>query len=306
MESEKILETERLVLREFGIDDAEFILNLLNTPGWLKYIGDKNVRSVEDAVDYLEKGPIKSYKENGFGLWLTLLKDNSSPIGMCGLIKRESLDDIDIGFALLPEFSKLGYAYEIAHATLNYANHVLRIDKVVAITDSNNIPSINLLNKLGLQFEKTLNLSENDTVLLFSPLNATQDRLEIDALTARFFDLFTNKVGRVQNVKEIKSIFIPKGILIGNTEDTPVDYDLDGFIKPREEMLTNGTLTNFCEREISHSTELFGNIAQRFSPYEKTGELNGAHFETKGMKAIQFVKVSGNWKMSSVAWSDEK
>ncbi len=306
MESEKILETEWLVLREFSIDDAEFILTLLNTPGWLKYIGDKNVRSVEDAVDYLEKGPIKSYKENGFGLWLTSIKNNSTPIGMCGLVNRESLDDIDIGFALLPEYSNLGYGYEITYATINYANHVLRIEKVVAITDSNNIPSIKLLNKLGLQFEKSLNLSENDTVLLFSPSNATQDRLEIDTLTTRFFDLFTNKDGRLPNVKDIKSIFIPKGILISNTEDTPEIYDLDGFIKPREEMLTNGTLTNFCEKEISHSTELFGNIAQRFSLYEKSGELNGEHFETKGLKTIQVVKVNGKWKMSSVAWSDDK
>ena len=143
-------------------------------------------------------------------------------------------------------------------------------------------------------------------MLLFSPSNATQDRIEIDTLTARFFNLFTNKDGRVPNVKDIKSIFIPKGILINNTEETPGIYDLDGFIKPREEMLTNGTLTNFCEREISHSTELFGNIAQRFSLYEKTGELNGEHFETKGMKTIQFVKVKGGWKMSSVTWCDEK
>ena len=169
----KILETERLVLQEFSIDHAEFILTLLNTPAWLEYIGDKNVRTIEDAVNYLENGPIKSYKENGFGLWLILLKNSSTPIGMCGLVKRESLDDIDIGFALLPEYSKLGYGYEIANATLNYANQVLRIDKVVAITDSNNIPSIKLLNKLGLQFEKKLKLSENDTVLLFSPLKKT-------------------------------------------------------------------------------------------------------------------------------------
>lgn len=169
----KILETERLVLQELSIDDAEFILTLLNTPAWLEYIGDKNVRTIEDAVNYLENGPIKSYKENGFGLWLILLKNSSTPIGMCGLVKRESLDDIDIGFALLPEYSKLGYGYEIAQATVTYANQVLRIDKIVAITDSNNIPSIKLLNKLGLQFEKTLNLSENDTVLLFSPLKKT-------------------------------------------------------------------------------------------------------------------------------------
>jgi len=305
MEPKKILETERLVLREFNIEDAEFIVTLLNTPGWLKYIGDKNVRTFEDAVNYLENGAIKSYKENGFGLWLTSLKNNSAPIGMCSLINRESLDDIDIGFALLPEYSKSGYGYEIAHATINYAKHVLRIDKVIAITDSNNIPSIILLNKLGLQFEKTLNLSENDTVLLFSPLNATQDKLKIDALTTRFFDLFTNKNGRVPNVKEIKSIFISKGILMNNTEDTPIDYDLDGFIKPREEILTNGTLANFCEREISHNTELYGNIAERFSLYEKSGELNGKYFETKGMKTIQFVKVKREWKMSSIAWSDE-
>ena len=173
MESKKILETERLILQEFSIDDAEFILTLLNTPGWLEYIGDKNVRTLEDAANYLENVPIKSYRENGFGLWLTLLKNNNPPIGMCGLIKRESLDDIDIGFALLPEYSKLGYEYEIAQATINYANHILGIDKVVAITDSNNVPSIKLFNKLGLQFEKSLNLSENDTVLLFSPLKKT-------------------------------------------------------------------------------------------------------------------------------------
>jgi RimJ/RimL family protein N-acetyltransferase len=169
----KILETERLVLQEFSIDDAEFILTLLNTHGWLEYIGDKNVRTIEDAENYLENVPIKSYKENGFGLWLILLKNNSTPIGMCGLIKRESLDDIDIGFALLPEYSKLGYGYEIAQATINYAKHDLGIDKVVAITNSNNVPSIKLLNKLGLQFEKTLKLSEDDTVLLFSPLTKT-------------------------------------------------------------------------------------------------------------------------------------
>lgn len=166
----KILETERLVLKEFTIDDADFILNLLNTPGWLQYIGDKNVRTPEDAVSYLENGPIKSYKENGFGLWMLLLKNRNTPIGMCGLINRDSLDDIDIGFALLPEYSNLGYGYEIAQATMNYANDTLGIKKIVAITNSNNISSIKLLNKLGLQFEKKIKLSDNDTVLLFSPI----------------------------------------------------------------------------------------------------------------------------------------
>ncbi|MCH7973232.1 MAG: DUF4440 domain-containing protein [Bacteroidetes bacterium] len=108
----------------------------------------------------------------------------------------------------------------------------------------------------------------------------------MDTLTARFFDLFSNKDGRVPNVKDIKSIFIPEGILVSNTEETPAIYDLESFIKPREEILTNGTLTNFCEREISHSTEIFENIAQRFCLYEKSGNLNGEHFEIRGMKTI--------------------
>lgn len=166
-----ILETKRLILREFRVDDAEFILNLLNTPGWLKYIGDKNVRTREDAVSYLENGPIKSYKENGFGLWMTLLKNTKTPIGMCGLINRDSLEDIDIGFALLPEYSNSGYGYEIAQATMDYAYDSLGIRKVVAITNSNNIRSIKLLNKLGLHFERKIKLSDDDLVLLFTPQN---------------------------------------------------------------------------------------------------------------------------------------
>ena len=306
MKFEKILETERLVLREFNINDAEFILELLNTPAWIEFIGDKKIHTLQDAENYLEKGPIDSYNKNGFGLWLILLKDGSIPIGMCGLLNRESLDDIDIGFAFLPEHSKLGYGFEIAYATMNYARNVLGITKVVAITDSKNISSIKLLDKIGLRFEKTLKLSENDKALLFSRLNAKNDRTEIDALTTRFFDLFTNKNGGAQNVKDIKEIFILNGILVNNTEDTPVIYDLDGFIKPREEILSDGTLTNFCEREIFQKTEIFRGVAQRFSLYEKSGELNGERFETKGMKTIQFIKANEEWKMSSVAWSDEK
>ena len=129
MKFEKILETERLVLREFNINDAEFILELLNTPAWIEFIGDKKIHTLQDAENYLEKGPIDSYNKNGFGLWLILLKDGSIPIGMCGLVNRESLDDIDIGFAFLPEHSKLGYGFEIAYATMNYARNVLGITK---------------------------------------------------------------------------------------------------------------------------------------------------------------------------------
>lgn len=168
MISKTILETERLILREFSSADAQFILILLNTKSWQKFIGDKNVHSIEDVEHYLVDGPLKSYRENGFGLWLVLLKDNSIPIGMCGLLKRDYLENADIGFALLPDHEGLGYGFEMASATILHSRNVLQLKSVVAITDVNNTSSITLLNKLGLHYEKKVISADSEEVLLFS------------------------------------------------------------------------------------------------------------------------------------------
>jgi RimJ/RimL family protein N-acetyltransferase len=168
MISKPILETKRLTIREFSTTDAEFILTLLNTPTWQKFIGDKNVHSIVDAENYLNDGPLKSYRENGFGLWLVLQKDDNKPIGMCGLVKRDYLEDVDIGFALMPEYEGLGYGFEMASATIKHSKNILHIESVVAITDADNTTSIKLLNKLGLHFERKVNSAEGDEVLLFS------------------------------------------------------------------------------------------------------------------------------------------
>ena len=167
MLASRILETERLILREFDQPDAGFVLKLLNTPAWLQFIGDKKVRTIVDAQHYLLNGPIASYRVHGFGLWLAWHKEREIPIGMCGLIKREFLDDVDIGFAFLPEFLGLGYGYEIASAILWYARHELQIPTVVAITKPNNIASMRLLLKLGLGFSRQIEISEGDKVFLF-------------------------------------------------------------------------------------------------------------------------------------------
>lgn len=164
----KILETERLFLREFHTNDVNFILDLVNSPSWIQFIGDRNIRTEEAAKLYIENSLQKSYAQHGYGLWLMQLKETSKAIGMCGLVNRASLEDIDIGFALLPAYEKKGYALEAAQATMNYANSDLNIAKIVAITDKNNVGSKKLLNKIGLHFEKELKLSENDIVLLFS------------------------------------------------------------------------------------------------------------------------------------------
>ena len=136
--------------------------------------------------------------------------------------------------------------------------------------------------------------------------NVDKDKLCIDELTNRFFDLFNNTDGKTPKVKDIKSIFIEQGMIISNTTGKPMVYGLKDFIEPRQKMLSDGTLKDFSENEVSHKTEVFENIAHRFCFYEKSGKLNGNPFKSEGMKTLQFVKINGEWKMTSVAWSDKE
>jgi|SRR5215831_4580825 len=164
----KVLETDRLILRRLSTDDAEFILQLLNEPSFLRFIGDKGVRTLRDARDYISNGPVDMYNRFGFGLYLTELKDGGVPIGICGLIKRDALEDVDIGFAFLPKFWAKGYAYESASAVMTYGKDVLGLRRIVAITSPDNHASAKLLGKLGLQFERMVKLSEDaEEVRLF-------------------------------------------------------------------------------------------------------------------------------------------
>ena len=164
----KVLETDRLILRWLSLEDAEFILRLLNEPSWLQFIGDKGVRTLEDARSYILQGPIEMYSRLGFGLYLVELRKEGWPIGMCGLIKRDSLPDVDIGFAFLPAYWGKGYAYEAAAAVVKFSAAVLGLDRIVAITSPDNDRSAKLLEKLGLRFEEMVKLSPDaDQVRLF-------------------------------------------------------------------------------------------------------------------------------------------
>jgi RimJ/RimL family protein N-acetyltransferase len=153
-----VIETERLTLREFSTDDAPFILRLLNEHSFVRFIGDKGVRNLEDARHYILNGPVASYAQNGFGLFLVYLKANQTPLGMCGLLKREVLEDVDIGFAFLPEFWNKGYALEAAAGVMSYAKNVLKLPRIVAITNKDNDASGKLLEKLGLHFDRLIKL----------------------------------------------------------------------------------------------------------------------------------------------------
>ncbi|HEX9333730.1 MAG TPA: GNAT family N-acetyltransferase [Anaerolineales bacterium] len=157
-----VLETERLLLCQFSIEDADFILELLNDPSFIRNIGDRGVRTVDGANSYILNGPLASYAKNGFGLYLVKLKVTNESIGMCGLIKRNTLEDVDIGYAFLPKFWSKGYAVESALAVKEYAKNVIRLKRIVAITDPVNVGSIHVLEKIGFQFERMVRLSEDD------------------------------------------------------------------------------------------------------------------------------------------------
>lgn len=145
------LETPRLKLRKFTLEDAPFIMRLVNEPSWLRFIGDRHVHSIADAEKYLLNGAIRSYAENGFGSGMVLLKETGEQIGMCGLFKRDYLDEVDIGFAFLPAFTGKGYGMEIAQATLDYARETLGFTRVAAFTSKDNFTSMKLLAKLGFK-----------------------------------------------------------------------------------------------------------------------------------------------------------
>jgi ribosomal-protein-alanine N-acetyltransferase len=164
-----VIRTARLVLRRLELDDADFILELLNEAAFLRFIGDKGVRSPADARDYILKGPMDSYGRHGFGLYAVCLLDGT-PAGICGLVKRDGLADVDLGFAFLSRHRAKGYAAESAAAVLAHAGQVLRLRRVVAITAPDNVGSIAVLEKIGLKFECMIRLSEQGPELrLFGP-----------------------------------------------------------------------------------------------------------------------------------------
>jgi ribosomal-protein-alanine N-acetyltransferase len=158
----QVLETPRLSVRRFTLDDAPFIRVLVNDPAWIQNIGDRQVHTLDEARAYLEKGQLAMYEREGFGLYAVVRKDSGETIGMCGLVRRAGLDDVDLGFAFLPEHRGHGYAIESARAVRDYARATLGLKRLVAIVSPRNEPSIRLLEKLGFRHERAVKLPNDD------------------------------------------------------------------------------------------------------------------------------------------------
>ncbi len=163
----QIIETQRLVLREVVETDDEFMLDLLNQPSFIKYIGDRNVRNLEQSRDFIKTRYTKSYQDNGYGLYLVELKRDNTSIGVCGFVKRDTLPDPDIGFAFLPQFEGKGYAFESAEAIMKYGQENLGFQRILAITTQDNIRSGKLLEKIGFNFGNLIEMPNSDVLKLY-------------------------------------------------------------------------------------------------------------------------------------------
>ena len=157
-----ILKTPRLRIRELTVNDAEFIFGLVNEPSFLEHIGDKGVRNLEDARQFILEGPWASHRDRGYGQFLVELKEGGDPIGVCGLLYREALDVSDIGCAFLTQYWRRGFAYEAACAVMEYGRSTLGIEKIVGLTSEENVASIKTLEKLGMSFERMVKMSDDD------------------------------------------------------------------------------------------------------------------------------------------------
>ena len=168
MDNPLAIETSRLTLRWLDVTDADFIYQLVNDPQWLRFIGDKQVADLDGARRYIEDGPRAMYRQFGFGLNRVASKDSDTPIGICGLLQRDSLLQPDLGFAFLPEYRGQGYAREAADAILQHAYLILRQTQVAAIVNPDNLSSIKLLDKLGFRLDKQIQIEPNqDSVDLY-------------------------------------------------------------------------------------------------------------------------------------------
>lgn len=307
-----VLRTERLDLRWFLEGDAAFVLELLNDPSWIANIGDRGVRTLEDARAFIRDRLTASYWQKGHGLWAIERREDQALVGMCGLLERDSLPAIDVGYALLPRSRGQGYAREAAKASLRYAREVLGERRVLAIVRPGNGPSFRVLESLGMERVGSHRMAPDDRELaLFStaPSEAEERgdaRAEIDALVRRFFSAFSNRHA-LSKVASVPSMFLPDAVVsILKPSDVVERLGVPDFVSPRAALLHGGRLTDFAEEEVEARTEVVGALAQRSSRYRKAGQLDGARFEGAGNKLFQLVMTRRGWRIAALAWEDNR
>ena len=161
-----ILETERLRLRPLAVDDAEFVIALLGDPDFIRNIGDRGVRTVDQAADYIRNGPKGLSEDFGWRIWLITAREDQTPIGTCALLKRAVMDDVEIGYALMPQFRSNGYASEAASAVARHAREAFGFTRLAAVVNPDNAASIRVLEKLGMRFQRMIRLADDEPEIM--------------------------------------------------------------------------------------------------------------------------------------------
>lgn len=298
MKSQVEIVTDRLLIEPLNVIDKNFIYELLNTKEWKLFIGNRNINSPEEAQSYIEK----ILDNQDISYWVVRLGENKESIGVITFIKRIYLEFHDIGFAFLPQHGKKGYAHEAVIAVLNNLLKHYESPKIFATTVPENINSIKLLQKLGMNFKKVIQV-EDEKLHVYSILS---DHLRINVVIKTFFEVFTNINGKPPELNLISELCIPEAILISKKESSHTVYNLDSFVEPRKKILTDGSLKDFEEYEIKGRTQIRNSIAQRHSRYQKSGVMNDLPFVELGNKFFHLVKSPKGWKITSVIWEDDR
>lgn len=305
-----ILQTPRLRLRWFTQGDAVFMRRLLNDPGWIANIGDRGVHTRKQAAHWIQSRHVATYGRLGFGFWAVERLADNALIGMCGLIQRDTLPEVDLGYALLPRFRGQGYAREAAAACLRYAHEVLGLAEVWGITSPDNTGSAAVLQQIGLRDDGVRRLAgdERETWVFRAPArDLGDDHAQIDALVRRFFASFTNRDGAIPTLPALPHYFmLDATVRVADALGTIASTGVHGFIAPRAELLACGRLTDFEEHETAQRTDIQGAIAHRWLRYAKRGTLDGVPLEGGGTKSLQFVRTERAWKIASLVWTDDR
>jgi len=310
----RILQTERLALRWFTEHDADFILALLNDAGWLQHIGDRGVRTADDARAWIATRLVDGYWRQGFGFWAVERRATGELLGLCGLIHRDTLPEVDVGYAFMPAHRGHGYAREATAACLDYARDALGLRRVLAITSPANRASQRVLEAAGMQLQERRALpGETRETLVYAWQDSSTaeagevatDEAQIEALTRRFMGLFDNRGGAIPRLPTLPWLCLPETRIVKVVEAAPDSMDLRAFMTPRAELLSQGRLTEFEEHEVQGRTQIFGHMAQRWFSYAKSGTLDGRPYCGTGYKSLHFARTAKGWRICGVVWDDD-
>ena len=304
-----VLQTQRLRLRWFTPRDAGFVCRLLNDPGWIRQIGDRGVRTRAQAAAWISRRLVEPYGRLGFGFWAMERIDDGTLVGLCGLIKRDTLPQVDVGYALMPMHRGRGYAREAAGACLDYARDVLGLPEVWGITSATNADSARVLGDIGLHDAGVRQLAPGEELSrLFRsvPFERGDDLRQLDALVTRYLAATSLREGRLPGLPALPHYFTPEAMVRIEAPAGIVDaITLHAHIAGLAATIYGGRLQAVSETPIDVRTELAGAIAQRWVRSVRKGLADGRSFESGRVQALQCVRTVLGWKITALAIVEE-